>query len=519
MKRARRTVLGAVLGVLLWSGTAAAEEWLAIGGEARGMGCTGVAMDRSPYWNPATIHKFREEKDGKRVTNFLQELDIGVLFGLEVSAQGDVIAEADDVIDLVDEKDFDLVQDRLNNGTATATDIEYALVLIKEINDLNRRGEGIYASSGTHAYLRLGKNIGVVAGGYAWSGADPNFDLDLFSALSSGGFAQLFALTGTGQVPTTGSGIVLSNELQTAGVPVPEARQLAWLSEQAGLDLGNSDVREGIVLAAANTSSTFDPNQTLYENKSGFTFSGIIIQEIGLNLSIPILNDKLSLGGSVKLLQGITYRRDYVIKDIDTGKALLEQTYQDFRSNREVSNKLGIDLGLVAKPFPLLAFGLSARNLTRPSFRMVGDGSYMVKPHVRAGLAVFPIPQITFALDVDVTKNESQALAGFHSQILAFGFEFKPSDTKLFGFALRAGAYRNLAMHDEEMVITAGFQMRIWAFEFDLAGSSTLYLKSMVDVEKETQGDPLNPNPPRQVDLELPERLGVSLTLRFILKF
>jgi hypothetical protein len=484
------------------------------------MGGTGVAMDRSPYWNPATIHKFREEKDGKRITNFLQELDIGILFGLEVSAQGDVIAEADDVIDLVDEKDFDLVQDRLNNGSATAEDIEYALVLIKEINDLNRHGEGIYTGSGSCAYLRLGKNIGIVAGGYAWSGADPNFDLNLFSALSAGGFGQLFAITGTGQFPVPGGpGETLSNELQAIPIPAAEADQLAWLAEQAGLDLANADVRAGIVLAAQNTDSSPNPSETLYNNKSGFTLSGVIIQEIGLNLSLPILNDKFSIGGTVKLLQGITYRRDYVIKDIDTGKALLDETYQDFRENREVSNKLGIDLGLVARPVPQVAIGLCARNLTRPSFRMVGDGSYMVKPHVRMGLAFLPIKQLSFALDLDLTKNESQALAGFHSQLLGFGVEFKPSDTKLFGFALRAGAYRNLAMHDEEMVVTAGFTMRIWAFELDLGGSSTLYLKSMVDVEKETKGDPLAVNPPREVDFELPERLGLSFTLRFILKF
>ncbi|MHC4779579.1 MAG: conjugal transfer protein TraF, partial [Planctomycetota bacterium] len=445
MIRAQRRACAALLSILLFPAIAGAEEWIAVGGEARGMGGTGVALDRSPYWNPAVIHEFRKDdgKDAKRITNFLSELDFAVLFGLEVSAQGDVIAEADDVIDLVDEKDFDLVQDRLNNGTATATDIEYALVLIKEINDLNRRGEGIYASSGTNAYLRLGKNIGIVAGAYAWSGADPNFDLDLFSALSSGGFATLFAVTGTGMTPLTGSGGTLSSELQTAGVPVDEANQLAWFSEQAGLDLNNPDVREGIVLAAQNTSSSPNPAETLYNNKSGFTLSGIIIQEIGLSLSLPILSGKLSIGGSVKLLQGITYRRDYVIKDIDTGKALLEDTYQDFQSNREVSNKLGIDLGIVARPIPQIAMGVTAKNLTRPTFRMAGDGSYMVKPHVRAGIAALPLKSLSFALDFDLTMNESQALEGFHSQILAFGAEFKPVDSTLFGFALRTGIYQD----------------------------------------------------------------------------
>jgi len=508
--------LAATVAALL-APAARGEEWTFVGGASRGMGGSGVALDRSPYWNPATLSKFPSGEDAFDIANLIDEVDFSVLAGLEVSAQGDVIAEADDIIDLWDEKDYEQVQQRLDDGSASTTDIEYALVLIKEVNDLNRRGEGIYATSGAEAYLRIGKNIGVTVGNFAWSGADPNFDLSIFSAFSAGGFSTLFSTTGSGTPPSSADGWLLVNELKAEGIDDADARELAFLSEEAGIDLSQPDVRQGIVLAAVNTET--GGAGTLYDNHSGFTLSGVVVQEFGINLSLPLFNERLSIGATAKLLHGITYKRDYYLKDIDSGEDLLNDTYQDFRENREESNKFGLDVGVRARPIPWVTLGAVAKNLTSPTFRLIGKGSYKVRPQVRLGAAFHPMDLLTFAIDFDLFRTDSEALDGYYSQLLGAGVAFKPVDSQLFGFALRAGAYRNLAMAAEETVYTAGFSMRIWAFELEFAGASSLYLKSMADVEKETMGDPSDPNPPRQVDLELPERLGLSVTFRFLLTF
>ena len=57
-------------------GAARAEEWAVVGGAARGRGGTGVALDPSPYWNPAALHAFPEGKDASKISNFLDGFDL-----------------------------------------------------------------------------------------------------------------------------------------------------------------------------------------------------------------------------------------------------------------------------------------------------------------------------------------------------------------------------------------------------------------------------------------------------------
>jgi hypothetical protein len=509
--------IGIVSAVLLAASAARAEEWVVVGGRARAMGGAAVAVDPNPYWNPAAVWKHPEGKSAFKISSVIDELDMATEFGLDVSAQGDVVAEGDDVADLMREKDFDAIQARLDAGTASAADIETALVLIKEVNDLNRRGEGVYASSGTSGYLKLGKNIGVTLGAFAWSGADPNFDLGILSSLSSAGFADLFDSVPPLPPPTPGGpGVTLSNELQAAGISPTNADNLAYLAEQSGIDLSDPDVRAGIVLSATNTTPG---SGTLADNRSGFTLSGIVLQEAGINVSLPLWSDRLAVGATLKVLHGITYTRTYILKDLEKGKDLIDETYQDFRENRVASTKVGLDLGVAARPFSMLNLGIVARNLTRPEFQLAGPGAYRLDPQVRVGAAFTPFRFFTAAVDFDLLRNRSDSLDGFSSQLLAIGVELKPLDGTLFGLAFRMGMFQNVAMKQEEQVWTGGFSLRIWAFEFELAGSSSLYFQTMADVEKKTTGDPSDPSPAREVDMELPERMGLSVTLRFVLKF
>jgi hypothetical protein len=499
-------------------GAALGEEWAVVGGRARAMGGTGVATDRNPYWNPAAIWKAPKGKSAFKIADILDEFDMATEIGLEISAQGDVIAEGDDVVDLMQEKDYESIQARLDGGTATAEDIETALVLIKEVNDLNRRGEGVYANSGTSGYIKLGKNIGLVLGAFAWSGADPNFDLGILSSLSSGGFFAVFAAVPRIHTPASSGGQSLSAELQSAGVAAADANELSFLAETAGINLNDPDVRAGIVISATNT-NTGGGGGTLYDNQSGFTLSGIVLQETGINVSLPLWSDRLAVGATLKLLHGISYTRTYVLKDLEKGKDLFDETYQDFRENRVSTFRAGLDLGVAARPIPMFTFGLVARNITRPEFQLEGPGSYRVDPQVRIGAAFQPFGFLTAAVDFDLIRNRSDALDGFYSQILGFGVELKPLDNALLGLAFRSGFFQNLAMKQEEPVYSAGISARLWAFELEIAGSSSLYFKSMADVEKKTTGDPSDPNPAREVDLDLPERMGLGVTLRFVLKF
>ena len=113
----RRLIVTAAL-VPALAAAARAEEWVPVGPSAIGQGGAGVAAAEGPgmtYWNPALPGLGKMEGPFDLGSSF----GLGLDFSASLSAEGDVVKQADEVYDLIQTTDFNAIQTRLNAGTAT----------------------------------------------------------------------------------------------------------------------------------------------------------------------------------------------------------------------------------------------------------------------------------------------------------------------------------------------------------------------------------------------------------------
>jgi hypothetical protein len=527
----KRIVLAAAFTALFagfWAPSAQAEEWVALGARARAMGGAGVATGRHPYWNPTFL--------GKDLLSF-EKIAVRLPFTVEVSAQGGIIAELDDVWDLMNEKGFDSIQADLDLGNGDLTQIATALTLVKEIQDLNAPGEGLFASAGWGAAVRVGETFGLYWNTLTYAGLDPHFDLGPLTALAAGGFGDLFSTTGTTDPPTTPEGIALSAELVSRfpGITPAQADQYAYTAEQTVLELDDPETLAALISAAeATLNATGDPLETLYNNESGMHFKSLIVNEVGINVSGTFLDGMLSVGIAFKIMKGVVFEQNFYIRDaleqddienfinIPDDVSAFAKTYLTPNGmltsvTSESTHTFGLDFGVLVKPLPFLTVGLTLKNINGPSFRVESGGRLRLDAQVRFGILFEPISMIKVALDWDVIKTESTVLDGFYSQMACLGVEFSPLDSTLLGLHVRAGAYKNLAEEDEGLVATFGFGLRIFVIELDVGASVST--DSATYVGKMTQSDDLtDPNAYRQLHEHIPERISFSAALSFCLK-
>jgi hypothetical protein len=90
-----------------------------------------------------------------------------------------------------------------------------------------------------------------------------------------------------------------------------------------------------------------------------------------------------------------------------------------------------------------------------------------LKPQYRAGVAWKPLGNLTLSADYDLSKNKSFT-ERTEDQTVAGGLELTLWEEVL---SLRAGAYRNTANTNANVVYTAGLGLRLAAFRFELAGA------------------------------------------------
>ena len=159
---------------------------------------------------------------------------------------------------------------------------------------------------------------------------------------------------------------------------------------------------------------------------------------------------------------------------------------------------IGLDLGLLAQPLDWLSLGLVGRNLNSPSFDFARAGDYELDPQVRMGVGVYDLsPGLVVAVDLDLTRNHTDALPGYDSQHLAAGFEYSlPGWENVF---LRGGMSKNLA-GGEDAAFHFGLGFSLADVSFDLAAMAT---PGFTEVDRGTDGRPI----------ELPDRGGLSLMI------
>ena len=473
-----------------------AEEFHIVGSRAMGMGGAGVAVTRgvlSTYWNPAALCP----PAFSRSAGFL---DLALPLAVMGTVSRDALRELDAAIDFSADVDFQGIGDRIAaDKPLTVEQMESLLALAGELPDLETSGSGFLADVSLGLGLRLDRlafnSIGLFSAG-AVTRLDRN-------NLALGDDIENFLPDGNGEVPESEAGRSLVNELVEAGfLSEADANLLVFFAEEAGVDLTSSSFREMIedILEATDNSSTGD---VITANQSGVEISGIFIQEYAVSYAHPLKEwfspsvlDSVSIGATLKVMNAKTFFAPFSLSALETFDGIDGDLLTEARE--ETSLNIGLDLGLLAQPADGLSLGVVARNINGPSFDFARAGDYKIDPQVRAGVGFYNLlPNTILAMDIDLTRNRTDALPGYESQQVAAGLEylFLGRDDIL----LRCGVSHNLA-GAEGPSFHFGFGFSLANVAIDMSGMLT---PRMTEIERGADG----------ILLELPERAGVSLMI------
>jgi hypothetical protein len=228
-----------------------------------------------------------------------------------------------------------------------------------------------------------------------------------------------------------------------------------------------------------NLNTNLAATDSIANNNSAATGIGLVSEEPAVSLATSLLGEHLLIGANAKMIYASTFiHTDY----LRTGDF---NTFLDNLNNSETkSNKASFDAGILIKPTSGLSLGVVGRYLNSPSFPINGtvaekttgpqgviaqsvSGEIELKPQYRAGVAWMPIDNLTLTADYDLSKNKS-FIERTEDQIVAGGAELTLWKETL---SLRAGAYKNTANTNANVVYTAGLGLRLFAFRLDLAGA------------------------------------------------
>ena len=199
----------------------------------------------------------------------------------------------------------------------------------------------------------------------------------------------------------------------------------------------------------------------LDNNLTYINVNGIAIAEvpIGYAHSFNINNSTLSVGIALKYMQGITYKNKI---SIDSDNDELENSLND---NKKTSSNVGVDLGLLLSS-DKIDIGIVGKYLNSPKFKYYDGSEYTIHPMVRGGVNLELTDWLEFAMDIDLTQNNT-SIKDFKSQYIGGGFNIHQS-----WFSIRAGAMRNMVQDEEGTILTAGLGFGLKWFQLDVSGEA-----------------------------------------------
>jgi len=212
------------------------------------------------------------------------------------------------------------------------------------------------------------------------------------------------------------------------------------------------------------TSQIGDPNSFAYNSSELYAQGlGLIEVPIAYGRAFKLGNGTICLGAAAKFIEGSTY-------DVRQGILVTDNTeyiQNKLENSNEVSSGFGIDAGVLYRILQdRLSLGLLARNINSPEFKTAGGNKpFTEDAQVRAGAAFSATESLLFAVDVDVTANETR-IPGYNSRQVSAGFCFQPG-----GITLRGGLMKNVEMDGTPIVWSLGFSLGDEVFHFDIAGS------------------------------------------------
>lgn len=220
--------------------------------------------------------------------------------------------------------------------------------------------------------------------------------------------------------------------------------------------------------------------QATWFNELGFTYA----------TALPFLDECIQVGVTGIGGYAITYNVYEDIYSLAGGIASNIDWLDRIRSNREDTFYADLTAGAQAFLFKRkLVVGVTGRRLLRPTIDFEGRSSARLDPQFRVGVAFRPFHRdefanlpaalageqpleedrsrdaaigesnpLTITVDYDLTKNSSIMPGGIDTQYLGGGVEYAP----LWWFAVRAGAFANLAEDEIPVTFTAGAKLAVF---------------------------------------------------------
>lgn len=459
-----RHVLPLAATLLLAAGHAAAQDDVIVGPRALGMGGANVATTddhTAQHYNPAAFGFFATRgPDGvERVP--ADHTDVGRKrwgVGVDGSVGMTVHGRMAQYLDVLSEIDFDRLG---QNGIQNVQDVRDVVRLANTLGQVDDPGNAVTGDANGGVGVRIGRfGLGVRTTFQASARVD-TLDLTNLGLSTANINAQL---AGSG---ATGDGTV---QLFTPG-------QQAQLSG-AGLNANSIEIidlyaRQGGVTSAeaqqftdtiAQVSAATGGGGSLDNNLTSVRVDGFGLAEVPLTYGHPF-GDRLSVGGSLKLMVGRVYGTSVLVFDEDAQSAI-----RAARDQYQQTINFGIDVGVMAR-LPWLQLGIIGRNLNAPTFKgFTANGrtfeDVTVDPQVTVGAALVPFTTLVLEADLDLLPA-STTLAGYDTQRVSAGIEWNIARI----VALRAGAYKNLAESDVPYVVTGGVGLNLWLARIDVAGA------------------------------------------------
>ena len=362
--------------------------------------------------------------------------------------------------------------DLSGNAVDSSADVQNIVKLAEILNKLDNPGNGITVNASAGGSVGMGH---FAIGGYGYAQANArvvSVDTTNLGISGVGGVsAEIDGLTdmpaGYNTSGYTFSVFTLAQQTQLqdpagANLTLESVKRLDYMAAQAGVTAdqlqGTVDILDTLVQASESGGGDLENNTT------SATINGLGITEIPLSYG-KALNDNLSVGGNIKLMQGRVYGTDIVVFNKDSGDII-----EDYDKNYAESDAFGVDLGAMYR-IKRFNFGLVARNINSPEFEgptVAGKkfNDVTLDPSVTAGAAFIPYEGFTLEFDYDITKQET-FFPGYDTQYFSAGAEW----LFLRFLALRAGAYKNMAESDVGLVYTAGIGLDLLSVHLDLAGA------------------------------------------------
>jgi hypothetical protein len=436
------------------AGSTEAQNRYFVGARNLGMGNTGVASTTDAlavHFNPAGM-----------AFNHGWEIQLP-LITVDAEVGGSVFDDVDQIVDDFATASLDEIQARLDNGTATREDLATVLdVFLYELQDLEGT-EGGGTARGIAGPAVRWRNWGFSASFIGNGGAEGTIDLTSGLSLGSLGFDsipdEMDACTGD---PAC---LDLAGELIDASGGLLDQNRAEVLVAEGGAELTQNARAQELLIRIVE--ATAAGGTSLADNESGTTTTTLLGQQYTLSYSHLIYRNQLSVGGSLKLIQGEAQVESTFLAGLQDGEETFEDTF-DTSLDGETSSELALDVGFMYRPTQKWSVGLVGSNLNSPEFDLPFDlGTFELEPLVRAGVAYRPFKWFNVAADVDLNEIESAVIRDFGYQYWNLGVEFLAGRW----FSGWLGAYENTAANRSDPIYTGGLGFRFGRFQIALSGA------------------------------------------------